>query len=258
MTRSAPRIELNAHTDDAIDGRHLRTVAFNGVRMEYVQHLLKRLDVAPAGRRALVVGSVRGELARDLATLGLRVTAADPSPVATGRARDRDDDAGGAVRYEVADVADLDRLDGPFDLVYCADTFETTDDLDGVVGALTAALASGGVLFYDTVTRTLLGRLVYLGLFQSLPATRIMLPGRYTSERLRRPEEVLGALRAHGLTSVDVRGFKPRNPANLVKAVLARRRGRISDDDVAPMVDFVLEKPGGRPIVTYLGCARRA
>ncbi len=258
MIRRAARIELDADTDEAIDGRHLRAVAFNGVRIQYVQELLTRLGVDPAGKRALVIGSVRGDLARSLAGLGLRVTAVDPSPVATGRARERDLDPGRSVRYETAESDDLDRLGGPFDLVYCADTLEISNDLDRVIRAAAAALAADGVIFYDTVARSTLGRIVYLGLFQRLPATRIMPPGRYAAERLRPPEEVISALSGQGLTSEDIRGFKPRNPINLVKAVFARRSGRISDDGVAPMADFVLEKPGARPLVTYLGCARRA
>jgi 2-polyprenyl-6-hydroxyphenyl methylase / 3-demethylubiquinone-9 3-methyltransferase len=41
-----------------------------------------------------------------------------------------------------------------------------------------------------------------------------------------------------------------------MKAVLARRRGDISDEGIASVVDFRLD-PTGRPIVTYLGYARR-
>ena len=69
---------------------------------------------------------------------------------------------------------------------------------------------------------------------------------------------MIRALNGQGFNSEDIRGFKPRNPVNLVKAVSARRSERIADDGVAPMADFVLEKPGTRPLVTYLGCARRA
>jgi 2-polyprenyl-6-hydroxyphenyl methylase/3-demethylubiquinone-9 3-methyltransferase len=258
MVRRAPLIELDSGTDEAIDGRHLRAVAFNGVRIQYVRELLARLGVDPAGRRALVIGSVRGDLARSLAGLGLRVTAVDPSPVATGRARERDVEPGRGVRYETGGPDELDRFGDSFDLVYCADTLEISDDLDGVIRAAAAVLAADGVLFYDTVARTVLGRLVYLGLFQRVRATRIMPPGRYAAERLRPPDEVVSALSGQGLTSADVRGFKPRNPVGLATAVFARRRGRISDDGVAPIADFVLEKPGARPLVTYLGCARRA
>ncbi|MGW5362803.1 hypothetical protein [Actinopolymorpha pittospori] len=46
----------------------------------------------------------------------------------------------------------------------------------------------------------------------------------------------------------------PDGPHDLVRAVLARRRGRIGDHEVAPLVDFVLD-PAGSPLVTYLGHA---
>ena len=45
-----------------------------------------------------------------------------------------------------------------------------------MIRAVAAVLAADGVIFYDTVARTALSRIVYLGLFQRLPATRIMPP----------------------------------------------------------------------------------
>jgi 2-polyprenyl-6-hydroxyphenyl methylase/3-demethylubiquinone-9 3-methyltransferase len=50
--------------------------------------------------------------------------------------------------------------------------------------------------------------------------------------------------------------FKPKDPRNLVKATIARRKGKITDDQLPRLVDMVLE-PGGPPIVTYLGYARK-
>ena len=75
-------------------------------------------------------------------------------------------------------------------------------------------LRPGGVLVYDTVTRTTVSRLVHLG------------------------------------------GFQPHNDRALVSAVLARRRGQITDADVPGAVRFRLV-PGHRPVVTYLGFARK-
>lgn len=48
--------------------------------------------------------------------------------------------------------------------------------------------------------------------------------------------------------------FKPRDPKSLVAAVRARRQAKITDAEIAPMVDLVLV-PDGRPVVTYLGYA---
>jgi 2-polyprenyl-6-hydroxyphenyl methylase/3-demethylubiquinone-9 3-methyltransferase len=112
------------------------------------------------------------------------------------------------------------------------------------------------VLVYDTVTRTPVSRLIYLGAFQSFPPTRIMPPGRYSAERLRRPQEMAAALARAGLTSEEVCGFAPRSVRALVSAVLARRRGRISDDRIPGVVGFELT-PAHAPVVTYLGFARR-
>jgi 2-polyprenyl-6-hydroxyphenyl methylase/3-demethylubiquinone-9 3-methyltransferase len=83
-----------------------------------------------------------------------------------------------------------------------------------------------------------------------------MPPGRYRAERLRRPQEMADALARAGLTSEDVCGFAPRSVRALVSAVLARRRGRIRDDQIPGAVGFELT-PDHTPVVTYLGFARK-
>jgi 2-polyprenyl-6-hydroxyphenyl methylase/3-demethylubiquinone-9 3-methyltransferase len=117
-------------------------------------------------------------------------------------------------------------------------------------------LRPGGVLVYDTVARTPVSRLISLGAFQAIPGTRIMPRHRYRAERLRPPAEIVAALTAAGLTSEDVCGFRPRSIAALVRAVLARKSGRLRDEDLPAAVEFVLD-PGHEPPVTYLGAARR-
>ncbi|MFE5581838.1 class I SAM-dependent methyltransferase [Kitasatospora sp. NPDC056531] len=248
--RTIPHIELDAPSPEAIDGRHIRALAFQAVRMAYLAEVAPRGE----GRRALVVGGGRGLVAGGLAGLGYRVTAVDPSPVAASYARSAQGRGGPAVTNLVARGEELPFGSAEFELVYGADTFEVTDDLDGVLGEAARVLAPGGTLAYDTVSRTVLSRLVYLGAFQAIPMTRIMPPGRYTAARLRTPDELTAALARHGLRNQDIREFKPRNPLNLVRAVLARRSGRITDEGIPSLVDFVLS-PAVRPQVTYLGYA---
>jgi 2-polyprenyl-6-hydroxyphenyl methylase/3-demethylubiquinone-9 3-methyltransferase len=247
---AGPRIELDTRSTDAIDGRHLRAVAFHEVRLQYVQEIP---DLVRAGARTLVVGGGRGVLPGGLAALGLDVTSVDPSPIATELATA----AVPGVGFVTAAAEDLPFPDSSFDVVYCADTFEITRDLDAVVREAARVLRPDGVLVYDTVNRTVPGRAVYLGAFQGLPFTRIMPPGRYAAERLRPPAEVQAVFAAHGLRSEDVCGFKPASIGRLVSAVLRRRRGRLTDAEAGPLTGFVLD-PKGPPIVTYLGWASRS
>lgn len=116
------------------------------------------------------------------------------------------------------------------------------------------ALRPGGVLGYDTVTRTPVSRLVYLGAFQSFPPTRIMPPGRYSAERLRRPQEMADELARAGLTSEEVCGFAPRSARALVSAVRPQARPHLRRGD--PRRRRVPAHADRAPVVTYLGFAR--
>ncbi|MDT0545017.1 MULTISPECIES: class I SAM-dependent methyltransferase [Streptomyces] len=258
----APRVELDSPLPETVDGRQIRAVAFQASRLEYVDKTLRSVGLTAAGSRALVVGSGRGLLARGLAGVGFDVVAIDPSASATAIAREAGEREAGererfAVRYETAPPEELGVAAAAFDLVYYADTFEVTPALDPVLAEGARALAPDGVLVYDTVNRTLVSRLIYLIAFQRLPMTRIMPPGRYAAERLRTPAEMTEALRRHELRNQDICDFKPRDPRSLVKATMDRRRGRITDEEIPPIVDFVLA-PDTRPQVTYLGYARKA
>lgn len=251
---TTPRIALDSPGPAAVDGRHIRAVTFQSVRMEYLRRVLAELRLTAAGSRALVIGSGRGLPARGLAQLGLEVVAVDPSPAATALARDADE--GLSITYLTAPAEELGLPSGSFDLVYCADTLEITDRPGAVLSQAAHVLRPGGAFVYDTVNRTLVSRLVYLGLFQTFPGTRIMPRGRYAAHRLRRPGELTEALERAGLSPRDISAFKPRDVRSLVRATRARRRGALTDEQLPELVDMVLE-PEGSPVVTYLGHAVR-
>ncbi|MET8677210.1 methyltransferase domain-containing protein [Streptomyces sp. NPDC004647] len=254
---AAPLIELDSRNPKAVDGRQIRAVAFHDVRLAYVRGALERLGLTAAGSRAVVVGGGRGPLPEGLARLGFDVVAVDPSATATAMAREAAEREGLAIDHRTAPAEEPGLPDAAFDVAYYCDTFEITPHLDTVIGHAARVLSPGGALVYDTVNRTLLSRLVYLGAFQSFPLTSIMPAGRYAAERLRTPTEIAEAMSRHGLRGEDVCDFKPRSPVGLVKAVVGRRRGRITDEQIPPIVGFSLS-PGARPLVTYLGCARKA
>ncbi|MFC8225202.1 methyltransferase domain-containing protein [Streptomyces sp. NPDC057287] len=251
---SVPRIALDSAGPAVVDGRHIRAVTFQSVRLEYLRNVLRELGLASAGGRALVVGSGRGLLAHGLARLGFEVVAADPSPAATALAQEADGGLG--ITYLTTRAEELHLPEGSFDLVYCADTLEITERPDAVLAEAARALRPGGVLVYDTVNRTPVSRLVYLGAFQLFPGTRIMPHGRYAAHRLRRPAELAEALDRAGLSARGLAAFKPRDVRSLMRATRGRRRGTLTDEQLPALVDMVLE-PEGRPMVTYLGYAVR-
>ncbi|MDR3083412.1 MAG: methyltransferase domain-containing protein [Streptomyces sp.] len=249
---TAPHIALDSAGPAAVDGRHIRALTFQSVRLEYLRHVLCELDLAAAGSRALVVGSGRGLLARGLAQLGFEVVAVDPSSAATALARDADDGLG--ITYLTSPAEELALPDDSFDLVYCADTLEITEQPDAVLAEAARVLHPGGAFVYDTVNRTFVSRLTYLGAFQAFPGTRIMPHGRYAARRLRRPAELAEALDRAGLSAKDVSAFKPRDVRSLVRATRGRRRGTLTDEQLPELVDMALV-PEGAPLVTYLGYA---
>jgi 2-polyprenyl-6-hydroxyphenyl methylase/3-demethylubiquinone-9 3-methyltransferase len=251
---TTPRIAVDSADRAAVDGRHIRALTFQAVRMEYLRHVLSELSLTGAGCRALVIGSGRGLPARGLAQLGFEVVAVDPSPAATALARDADDGLG--ITYLTSPAEELGLPDGTFDLVYCADTLEITERPQAVLAQAARVLRPAGVFVYDTVNRTLVSRLIYLGAFQAFPGTRIMPRGRYAAHRLRRPAELAEALARAGLSAKDVSAFKPRDVRSLVRATRGRRRGTLTDEQLPELVHMVLEQEGS-PAVTYLGYAVR-
>ncbi|MEU9800927.1 methyltransferase domain-containing protein [Streptomyces sp. NPDC051000] len=251
---NAPHIALDSNASGVVDGRHIRALTFQSVRMEYLRRVIGESNLVTATGRALVVGSGRGLLARGIAGLGYEVVAADPSPAATTLALDADD--GQDVTYLTTPAENLDLPASSFDLVYCADTLEITERPDAVLTEAARVLRPGGAFVYDTVNRTLVSRLIYLGAFQAFPGTRIMPRGRYAVQRFRRPGELAEALDRAGLSVKDVSAFKPRDARGLVRATRGRRRGTVTDGQLPELVGMVIESQG-RPVVTYLGYALR-
>jgi 2-polyprenyl-6-hydroxyphenyl methylase/3-demethylubiquinone-9 3-methyltransferase len=238
------------------DGFHIRAASFQPVRVAYARDvLLERLRIEPAGKRALVVGAGRGLLARELVRLGFAVAALDLDPEAARLGREACAREPLAIDYAVGDASRLPYADGSFDVGYWADTLEIAPQLDVVLAEAARVLRPGGVLLYDTVSRTALSRLIYLGALQSWRWTRIMPRDRYAWDRLRHPDDLARRLAEHGLRNEDVRGFLPASPVRLLRATRRARRGDIDDAELAQLAGMRLAPAGKRPDVTYLGFA---
>lgn len=251
-----PDLELDTDRPGAIDGRQLRAAAFLDVRMSYFHGVLAAAGRSSVDGSVLVVGDGRGLLSRALARSGLTVVAVETSSRANELAAAVAAEHGLEIEYRSGPLNAIDVEEQRFDACWIFDTLEVVDDVDEPLAFASRALKDGGLLCYDTVNRTVLARMVYLGLFQRFPPTRIMPAGRYRASRLRTPQEVSSALDRQRLRPAEVCDFKPSGLRALVTAILDRRRGRTSDEQAGARAAFVLN-PSGKPVVTYLGHATR-
>jgi 2-polyprenyl-6-hydroxyphenyl methylase/3-demethylubiquinone-9 3-methyltransferase len=233
----------------SLDGYHVRAAIFHPARTAYVQRILvERLGRRLDGLSALVIGAGGGILAQHLAGLGMAVSALRPSAQSVAAA-----DA--LVRSEVGDPRRLPYADATFDVVYTADTLETTADLDGVLAETGRVLRNQGAFLYDTVNRTTPSRVIYLGVLQTLPFTRVMQPGTYTWDRLRPPAELAATMAKYGLRNIDVTAFRPGSPLGLIRAILKGRRGNADDAELGRLARMELSSGDVPADVTYLGAA---
>lgn len=249
MTRQT--IMLNARGPGIVDGRQVRAAAFGLARDQLLDRVLA--DRGLDGGDALVVGGGYSPLPAALRDRGFTTTAIDSSGEATAIARTLTS----GVRFLTAPARDLPVEPGSFDLVYCADTLEVSDDREAVLNALALALRPGGTLILDTVTDTLMAKLIYLLAFQRLALTRIMPADRYSASQLQNPESLRRACELSGLDIDEVIGFEPASVGALVKTVLDRRADRITDDDLPLAAGFHLSSGAHRPIVTYFAVASK-
>ena len=118
------------------------------------EHLRGFVRSLGRAERALDLGCGDGRLTADLEASAL--TAADVSPVALGRARQRL--PGDTRLVELEPDAPLPFEDGAFDLVLCAETIEHVRDVQLLLSEIRRVLCPGGTLAVTTPANRSIGR----------------------------------------------------------------------------------------------------
>lgn len=249
-------IRLNDPDPAVLDGRNIRASAFEPAQRQLAAQLQQQFDLRPTARRTLTVNAGYGPLPTVLADHGFAVEGADICAAAIEEAQTRYP----SIDQQLIDGPEhLPYSDNSFDLVWCIDTVEHTDHPRTLIAELARVTSAGGRVVLDTLNNTFLSRLVYLRLFQQVPGTKVMPAHRYRADRLRTPDQLSGLCRAAGLDVERIVGYEPASAGALIASLLARRRGRITDRELAARGGFRLSEPGHAPPVTYyLVCRQRA
>lgn len=247
-------IRLNDPDPAVLDGRNIRASAFEPAQRQLAAQLQALFDPRPIPRRALTVNAGYSPLPTVLADHGFAVDGADSCAAAIEEARTR---TPSIEQQPIAGPEHLPYSDSSFDLVWCMDTVEHTDHPEILIAELARVASTGGRIVLDTLNNTFLSRLVYLRLFQQVPGTKIMPAHRYRADRLRAPDQLSVLCRAAGLDVERIVGYEPASAGTLITSLLARRRGRITDRELAARAWFRLAEPDHAPPVTYYLVCRK-
>ena len=156
----------------------------NPVRVQYVQ---AKADIVE--KPLLDVGCGGGLLSEALAVAGARVTGIDMAVPALNVARAHARESGLQIEYRESTAENLARTHaGRFDVITCMELVEHVPEAASVIQACANLVRPGGHLFFATVNRTWLARLLVIWVAEYVLG--IVSKGTHTYERFVRPSEM--------------------------------------------------------------------
>lgn len=173
----------------------------NPVRVGYIAERVE-LD----GARVLDIGCGGGILAESLTRHGARVTAIDMADAPLAVARIHLLKSGLEVEYRRG-TAEQEASSAPaaYDIVTCLEMLEHVPDPSSVVEACARLVRPGGHVFFSTINRNLKSFL--MAIVGAEYVLRILPRGTHEYEKLIRPSELAGWIRAAGLDVEEITGM---------------------------------------------------
>ena len=174
----------------------------NPVRLGYV-----RDRAGLAGKKVLDVGCGGGLLAEAMAREAGRVTAIDMESAALEAARRHAAESGLDIDYQQGTAASwAQRQAGHYDIVTCMELVEHVPDPGALIADCARLVRPGGDLFFATVNRTPLSRLLVIWMAEYVFG--IVRRGTHAYGKFVRPRELARWGEAAGLTMMDFSGLR--------------------------------------------------
>ena len=138
----------------------------NPWRVPYFKATIVENGIDPRDASVLDVGCGGGLLAEEIASMGFRVTGIDQSEKSIDVARMHSEQNGLAIDYRSGSAEELPFGNGSFSMVTCCDVLEHMRGWERVLREIGRVLKPGGILFYDTINRTAMSKLIFIKIAQ--------------------------------------------------------------------------------------------
>lgn len=227
--------------------------ALNPVRLRYLNEVLKRLGIDPAGRTLADIGCGGGLFAEELARLGANVIGVDPSAPSLETARAHAKAAGRTIEYRLGSGEKVPLPDSSVDIACCVDVLEHVSDVSAVLRETARILKPGGIYLYDTINRTPLSKLVVIKLSQDWSPTAWAPRDMHDYSQFITPAELHSLLGTSGLSDGGHTGMSPSlKPPRIFRLLRQVKTGKMSYAEFGSRLRFVLTKDTR---VSYIGHA---
>jgi 2-polyprenyl-6-hydroxyphenyl methylase / 3-demethylubiquinone-9 3-methyltransferase len=201
----------------------------NPWRLPYFKAVIAENGIDPRNTKVLDVGCGGGLLAEEIASMGFTVTGIDQSQKSIDVARVHSRQNGLAIDYRRGAAERLPFENGSFSIVTCCDVLEHIRCWELVLCEIARVLRPGGIVFYDTINRTALSKLIFIKITQEWKLTRIAPRNLHAWEMFIKPHELLQSLKKHGFDNKDLVGGRLYgNPIDALRNVRRFKRGKIT------------------------------
>ena len=234
----------------------LRT-SVNPPRFGYFHHtMVKKLRINPDNLSVLDVGCGGGFLSEQFASIGCTVTGIDPSLPTLNAARAHAKLLGLRINYVEGNGENMPFESQQYDMVCCCDVLEHVADIDTVISEIARVLKPGGILFYDTINRTIKSKLIAIKFAQEWPLTRFMPNDVHVWEKFIRPDELSNSFEKSGLINSEMTGLSLKiNPVKGLLHFVRQKLGRISYAELGSKLILTESKDLD---ISYMGYAVRS
>jgi len=201
----------------------------NPWRLPYFKAVIEENGIDPRNTRVLDVGCGGGLLAEEIASMGFTVTGIDQSEKSIDVARAHSRQNGLAIDYRSGSAERLPLENASFSIVTCCDVLEHIRCWELVLGEIARVLRPGGIVFYDTINRTALSKLIFIKITQEWELTRIAPRNLHAWEMFIKPRELLQSLKKQGFDNKELVGGRLYgNPIEALRNVRRLKKGQIT------------------------------